>query len=68
MEINFEEFRNKFRSFSNSMLSDYDHDHVKTDEDRMMIILFGEILDGAWRHDELMKKCYKEYLRNRNEL
>ena len=42
MEITFEQFRNSFRSTSNSMLSDYDCEHVKTDEDRMMILVMPE--------------------------
>ena len=65
MEITFEQFRNRFRSKSNSMLSDYDCEHVKTDEDRMMILVFGEMLDEVWRSDKMMKMCYKEYLGNR---
>lgn len=68
MEITFEQFRNSFRSTSNSMLSDFDIDHVKTDEDRMMILVFGEMLDKVWRNDELMQKLYQEYLSNRKEL
>ena len=68
MEITFEQFRNRFRSKSNSMLSDYDCEHVKTDEDRMMILVFGEMMDKVWRNDELMRKLYLEYLGNRNEL
>ena len=65
MEITFEQFRDRFRSTSNSMLSDYDCEHVKTDEDRMMILVFGEMLDEVWRSDKMMKMCYKEYLGNR---
>ena len=65
MEITFEQFRNRFRSTSNSMLSDYDCEHVKTDEDRMMILVFGEMLDEVWHSDKMMKMCYKEYLGNR---
>lgn len=65
MEITFEQFRNRFRSTSNSMLMDYDCDHVKTDEDRMMILVFGEMMDKVCEHEELMKVCYKEYLGNR---
>ena len=68
MEITFEQFRNRFRSKSNSMLSDYDCEHVKTDEYRMMILVFGEMMDKVWRNDELMRKLYLEYLGNRNEL
>ena len=68
MEITFEQFRNRFRSKANSMLSDYDCEHVKTDEDRMMILVFGEMMDKVWRNDELMRKLYLEYLGNRNEL
>ncbi len=65
MEITFEQFRNRFRSTSNSMLMDYDCEHVETDEDRMMILVFGEMMDKVWRNDELMEMCYKEYLKNR---
>ena len=68
MEISFEEFRSRFRSFSNSMLSIYDMDYVRTDEDQMMILVFGEMLDEVWRNDELMKVCYKEYLGNRKHI
>ncbi len=68
MEITFEQFRNRFRSTSNSMLMDYEHDHVRTDEDRMMILVFGEMLDEVWRSDKMMEMCYKEYLGNRKEL
>lgn len=42
MEITFEQFRNRFRSTSNNMLSDYDCEHVKTDKDRMMILVMPE--------------------------
>lgn len=65
MEITFEQFRNRFRSTSNSMLMDYEYDHVETDEDRMMILVFGEMMDKVCEHEELMKMCYKEYLSNR---
>lgn len=65
MEITFEQFRNRFRSTSNSMLMDYDCEHVETDEDRMMILVFGEMLDEVWRSDKMMEMCYKEYLGNR---
>ena len=65
MEITFEQFKDRFRSTSNSMLSDYDCEHVETDEDRMMIIVFGEMMDKVWRSDKMMKMCYKEYLGNR---
>lgn len=47
------------------MLMDYEHDHVRTDEDRMMILVFGEMNDKVWRNDELMRKLYQEYLGNR---
>ena len=66
MEITFEQFRDRFRSTSNSMLSDYDCEYVKTDEDRMMIVVFGEMLDEVWRSDKMMEMCYKEYLSNRD--
>ncbi len=65
MEITFEQFRDRFRSTSNTMLMDYDHGYVVTDEDRMMILVFGEMLDEVWRSDKMMKMCYKEYLGNR---
>lgn len=65
MEITFEQFRNRFRSTSNSMLMDYEHDHVRTDEDKMMVLVFGEMLDEVWRSDKMMEMCYKEYLSNR---
>lgn len=65
MEITFEQFRDRFRSTSNTMLMDYDHEYVVTDEDRMMILVFGEMLDEVWRSDKMMKMCYKEYLGNR---
>lgn len=65
MEITFEQFRNRFRSTSNSMLMDYEYDQVETDEDRMMILVFGEMLEKVCEHEELMKVCYREYLGNR---
>lgn len=65
MEITFEQFRDRFRSTSNTMLMDYDHEYVVTDEDRMMVLVFGEMLDDVWRSDKMMKMCYKEYLGNR---
>lgn len=65
MEITFEQFRDRFRSTSNTMLMDYDHEYVVTDEDRMMVLVFGEMLDEVWRSDKMMKMCYKEYLSNR---
>ena len=66
MEITFEQFRDSFRSTSNTMLMDYEHDHVRTDEDRMMILLFGEMMERVCENEELMKICYKEYLGNRD--
>lgn len=36
MEITFEQFRDRFRSTSNSMLMDYEHDHVRTDDDTVI--------------------------------
>lgn len=65
MEVTFEQFKDRFRSTSNSMLMDYEYDHVETDEDRMMILVFGEMLDEVWRSDKIMEVCYKEYLGNR---
>lgn len=65
MEITFEQFRDRFRSTSNSMLSDYDCEHVKTDEDRMMILVFGEMLDEVWHSDKMMEMLYQDYLGNR---
>lgn len=65
MEITFEQFKNRFRSTSNTMLMDYDHEYVVTDEDRMMILVFGEMMDEVWRSDKMMEMCYEEYLSNR---
>lgn len=66
MEITFEQFKSKFRSTSNSMLMDYEYDQVETDEDRMMILVFGEMMERVCENEELMKICYKEYLGNRD--
>ena len=44
MEITFEQFRDRFRSTSNTMLMDYDHEYVVTDEDRMMILVLVKCL------------------------
>ncbi len=66
MEITFEQFRDRFRSTSNTILMDYDHEYVVTDEDRMMVLVFGEMLDEVWRSDKMMEMCYKEYLGNRD--
>ena len=66
MEITFEQFNSKFRSTSNSMLMDYEYDQVETDEDRMMILVFGEMMERVCENEELMKICYKEYLGNRD--
>lgn len=65
MEITFEQFKSKFRSTSNSMLMDYEYDQVETDEDRMMLLVFGEMMERVCENEELMKICYKEYLGNR---
>lgn len=66
MEITFEQFKDRFRSTSNSMLMDYEYDQVETDEDRMMILVFGEMMERVCENEELMKICYKEYLGNRD--
>lgn len=47
------------------MLSNADCNLVSSNEDRMMILVFGEMLDEVWRSDKMMEVCYKEYLSNR---